>query len=81
MSTRNCQNCDAPFGPDDMFCENCGYDFITGSLPVDGVGPVAPAPSTAGPGTSAGTADAGAASQSAAGDADGGSSVAVSAGS
>ncbi len=36
MSTMNCQNCNVSYGPDDMFCENCGYDFITGSLPVDG---------------------------------------------
>ncbi len=45
MSTMNCQNCDVSYGPDDMFCENCGYDFITGSLPVDGVAPsAAPGP-------------------------------------
>lgn len=80
MSTRNCRNCDAPYGPDDMFCENCGYDFITGSLPVDGVGPVAPASSKAGPGASPGTGDAGHASPSAAGEAAGGSGVAADAG-
>ena len=33
MDTRTCENCDTPCGPDDVFCENCGYDFITGSLP------------------------------------------------
>lgn len=33
MDTQKCDNCDTPVGPDDMFCENCGYDFITGSLP------------------------------------------------
>jgi hypothetical protein len=43
MSTMKCQNCGVSYGPDDMFCENCGYDFITGSLPVDGV----PGPSAA----------------------------------
>lgn len=48
MSTRNCNNCNTAYGPDDMFCENCGYDFITGSLPSDaaaaGVAPAAPTP-------------------------------------
>lgn len=36
MSTEgelDCNNCGVPHGPDDIFCENCGYDFITGSLP------------------------------------------------
>lgn len=36
MSTASelaCKNCGVPHGPDDIFCENCGYDFITGSLP------------------------------------------------
>ena len=36
MSTANelvCNNCGVPHGADDIFCENCGYDFITGSLP------------------------------------------------
>lgn len=28
-----CGNCGAVHGPDDIFCESCGYDFITGSLP------------------------------------------------
>lgn len=28
-----CSNCDEPHGPDDVFCENCGLDFLTGSLP------------------------------------------------
>ncbi len=28
-----CANCGTPHGPDDIFCEKCGYDFITGSLP------------------------------------------------
>jgi len=28
-----CGNCGAGHAPDDIFCENCGYDFITGSLP------------------------------------------------
>lgn len=29
----SCDNCGVAHGPDDIFCENCGYDFITGSLP------------------------------------------------
>ncbi|MDH3680822.1 MAG: FHA domain-containing protein [Acidimicrobiia bacterium] len=29
----SCGNCGVGHGPDDIFCENCGYDFITGSLP------------------------------------------------
>lgn len=36
MSTASelaCKNCGVAHGPDDIFCENCGYDFITGSLP------------------------------------------------
>ena len=36
MSTANelsCNNCGVGHGQDDIFCENCGYDFITGSLP------------------------------------------------
>lgn len=35
MDARKCENCDTPCGPDDVFCENCGYDFITGSLPSE----------------------------------------------
>lgn len=46
MSIRNCQNCNVSYGPDDMFCENCGYDFITGSLPVDAGAPSAAAPAS-----------------------------------
>lgn len=30
----NCNNCSVSYGVDDIFCENCGYDFITGSLPT-----------------------------------------------
>ena len=33
-----CSNCDEPHGPDDVFCENCGLDFLTGTLP----GPTSP---------------------------------------
>lgn len=53
MTTRSCPNCGAPYGADDLFCENCGYDFVTGSLPPDeeaaaSAAPVAsPAPAAA----------------------------------
>ncbi len=38
MSTPGqCPNCQTAHGESDLFCENCGYDFITGSLPsLDG---------------------------------------------
>ena len=28
-----CDNCGETCGPDDLFCESCGYDFVTGSIP------------------------------------------------
>lgn len=28
-----CPNCADPYEPSDVFCETCGYDFATGSLP------------------------------------------------
>ena len=28
-----CPNCDTPHGPDALFCESCGYDFTTGTMP------------------------------------------------
>jgi hypothetical protein len=28
-----CANCGEPHGPDDVFCENCGYDFASQTLP------------------------------------------------
>jgi len=30
-----CPNCQAPNSPDALFCEACGYDFTTGTLPRD----------------------------------------------
>jgi hypothetical protein len=33
MSTNICDNCGAAYGDEDVFCEQCGYDFLTGSLP------------------------------------------------
>ncbi|MGF1597503.1 MAG: FHA domain-containing protein [Acidimicrobiales bacterium] len=46
-----CDNCGVAHGPDDIFCENCGYDFITGSMPsADELAIAAPAVApTAGP--------------------------------
>lgn len=35
-----CPNCDSPAAPSALFCENCGYDFTTGTAPQ----PVAPDP-------------------------------------
>ena len=29
-----CTNCGEPHGVDDVFCENCGLDFLTGTLPT-----------------------------------------------
>lgn len=28
-----CPSCDTPHTPDALFCESCGYDFTTGSMP------------------------------------------------
>ncbi|MFN3218596.1 MAG: FHA domain-containing protein [Acidimicrobiales bacterium] len=28
-----CANCGEPHGPDDVFCENCGFDFASETLP------------------------------------------------
>ena len=33
MAGLTCDNCGAERGPDDVFCENCGFDFLTGTLP------------------------------------------------
>lgn len=29
----SCPNCSEATGADDVFCENCGYDFLSGTLP------------------------------------------------
>ena len=44
-----CPSCDFPHGPDALFCESCGYDFTTGSMPRPLDPPVGmdPAPPTA----------------------------------
>lgn len=52
MTTRNCDNCSVAYGPDDLFCENCGYDFVTGSLPTEADG-VVPGPSIVAPSAAA----------------------------
>ncbi|MFC5266525.1 FHA domain-containing protein [Kribbella qitaiheensis] len=31
--TQDCPNCSEPAAPDALFCENCGYDFTTGTMP------------------------------------------------
>ncbi len=33
MAATTCANCGETCNSDDLFCERCGYDFITGSLP------------------------------------------------
>jgi FHA domain/zinc-ribbon domain len=47
-----CPNCQTTNVPDALFCESCGYDFTTGSLPR----PVAPPPTAAPPSVDANTA-------------------------
>ncbi len=41
----NCTNCGEPHGTADVFCEKCGLDFLSGSLPA----PVEPAVAPASP--------------------------------
>ena len=40
----SCPNCSEAHGVDDIFCENCGYDFLSGTLPDEHVAaePVVP---------------------------------------
>lgn len=45
-----CANCGEPHGPDDVFCEACGFDFLTGSLPTPEAAPTSNAPAHAAPG-------------------------------
>jgi FHA domain len=50
-----CPSCDLPHGPDALFCESCGYDFTTGTMPrpldppagIDPAPPVGAAPDAA----------------------------------
>lgn len=37
-----CPNCGAEHAVDDVFCENCGYDFLTGTLPPGAEAPGTP---------------------------------------
>jgi len=39
----NCPNCSNPFGAEDVFCESCGLDFATGTLPGADPEPATPA--------------------------------------
>lgn len=32
-TSSRCSNCDAPHRPEDVFCESCGLDFASGTLP------------------------------------------------
>jgi hypothetical protein len=32
-ATQTCPNCSEPAAADALFCENCGYDFTTGTMP------------------------------------------------
>lgn len=36
--TTTCTNCGEACGADDVFCEACGFDFITGTMPAGGQG-------------------------------------------
>ena len=38
-----CPNCDVAHSAGDVFCENCGYDFLTGTLPDEGAAAAASA--------------------------------------
>lgn len=47
-----CPNCGAPNPPDALFCEACGYDHTTGTMPRrDVAGSATAGPATAGPAT------------------------------
>ncbi len=46
-----CPNCQTTNVPDALFCESCGYDFTTGSMPRPAAAP-SPAVAVAGPGSS-----------------------------
>jgi hypothetical protein len=51
LAGQACPNCSAPNAPDALFCEACGYDFTTGSMPRP-LTPPDPSPAVA---TSAGS--------------------------
>lgn len=47
MSADACTHCGESHGPDDVFCENCGFDFLTGSLPAPAAAVTSTAPESA----------------------------------
>ncbi|MHA7132605.1 FHA domain-containing protein [Oerskovia turbata] len=47
-----CPNCSFPAAAGALFCENCGYDFTTGSLPEPATAPSAATPAPLSPPTS-----------------------------
>jgi hypothetical protein len=47
-----CPNCSFPAAAGALFCENCGYDFTTGSLPEPAAAPSAATPAPLSPPTS-----------------------------
>ena len=57
-NAKPCPNCSTGNLPDALFCENCGYDFTTESMPrpLDPPQPTAPAPDTADAAPSQGSA-------------------------
>ncbi|MFL6028045.1 MAG: FHA domain-containing protein [Friedmanniella sp.] len=63
MAVQACPHCSAPNAPDALFCEACGYDFTTGSMPrplapPDSAAAAAPFPASSGPADSGSTAPA-----------------------
>jgi hypothetical protein len=55
-NSKACPNCSTGNVPDALFCENCGYDFTTESMPRPLAAPQATAPDTAGAPPSQGSA-------------------------
>ena len=50
--TRTCPNCQATNDPNSRYCEQCGYDFVTGALPPALTLPPTSAPASPTPGAS-----------------------------
>jgi FHA domain len=48
----NCPNCNGPKDGFSIFCEDCGYDFVTGVVPANRMPATAPATATATPSAS-----------------------------
>lgn len=75
-----CPGCGTPHGPDALFCEGCGYDFTTGTMPrpLDppaGIDPAPPAPAQPDLATVTGEADPAGAPAAEGSDAAGGSGL------